>query len=303
MRNLIVNNLKKDTLLSSYIKKEFPSIVMSKFYMALRRKDIRVNDVKVNSDVLVSNGDKLTIYINDEFLYNISKKIDVIYEDENIFVVFKEQGILTNDETGKCTEPTLETIVKEKFSDYILMHRLDRNTAGLVIFVKTEEAKNEMFEAFKNGYINKYYTAYVSNAKFSKKHELLEHYLLEDKKTNSSKIFERKVENAQKIVTEYEIIKKDDILDYAILNVKIHTGKTHQIRSVMNYIGHPIIGDSKYGKNEINKKFNVFKQLLFATCYSFNFPKGYKLDYLNEIKIKLNDSYIKKYIGSDIFGK
>ena len=303
MRNLVVDNLKKDTLLSNYIKKEFPSIVMSKFYMALRRKDIRVNDIKINSDVLVSNGDKLTIYINDEFLYNISKKIDVIYEDENIFVVFKEQGLLTNDETKKSTEPTLETIVKEKFSNYILMHRLDRNTSGLVIFAKNKDAENEMFDAFKNGYINKYYTAYVSNSKFSKMHKILENYLLEDKMTQSSKIFERKVENAQKIVTEYEVIKKDDILDYAILKVKIHTGKTHQIRSVMNYINHPIIGDSKYGRNEINKKFNVFKQLLFATCYTFNFPDDYKLSYLNKIEIKLNDSYIKKHIGSDIFGK
>lgn len=303
MRNLIVKNLKKDTLLSNYIKKEFPSIVMSKFYIALRRKDIRVNDVKINDDVLLSNGDKLTLYISDEFLYNISKKIDIIYEDENLFVVFKEQGILTNDETNNGNEPTLESIVKEEYGNYILMHRLDRNTSGLVIFAKNKDAENELYKAFKDGFINKFYLAYVNNFKFSKKHDILENYLLEDNKSGYSKIYEKKVENAQKIITEYEVIKKDDILDYAILKIKIHTGKTHQIRALMSYLGHPIIGDSKYGKNDINKKFNVYKQLLFAYNYTFNFPKDFKLAYLNNINIKLSDNYIKKYIGSDKFGK
>ena len=302
MRKIVVKNLKKETLLSNYLKKEFPSIVISKFYQSLRRKDIRVNDTKINKDINIKNGDILTIYISDEFLYDISKKIKSIYEDENILVVFKEQGILTN--SDKNDEPTLESIVKENFNDsYVLMHRLDRNTAGLVIFAKTENAKKELFDAFKNGYINKYYSAYVSNSKFSKKHEIIEKYIVTDKENGYSKIYENKIQNSQKIITEYDVIKKDDLLDYAILKVKIHTGKTHQIRAVMNYINHPIIGDSKYGKNEINKEFNIYKQLLFADNYTFKFPNNYTLNYLNDINIKLNDNYIKDYIGSDKFGK
>jgi len=302
MKNLVVKNLKKETLLSNYLKKEFPSIVISKFYQALRRKDIRINDIKINKDINIKNGDTLTIYISDEFLYGISKKIKAIYEDDNILVVFKEQGILTN--SDKNDEPTLENIVKSQFDDsYVLMHRLDRNTAGLVIFAKSKNAERELFNAFKNGYINKYYTAYVSNSNFSKKHEIIEKYIVTDKKNGYSKIYENKIQNSQKIITEFDVIKKDALLDYAILKVKIHTGKTHQIRSVMNYINHQIIGDSKYGKNAINKKFSVCKQLLFADNYTFRFPNNYTLNYLNDINIKLNDNYIKDYIGSDKFGK
>ena len=85
-------------------------------------------------------------------------------------------------------------------------------------------------------------------------------------------------------------------MNYSILKVIIHTGKTHQIRALLSYLSHPIIGDSKYGKNEINKKFKRYKQMLFAIKYTFNFPKSSKLSYLNNISVCLNEDLYENKI-------
>lgn len=302
MKTLIVKNLSKPEKLTNYIKNIYPSIVKSMLFKALRNKDIKINGKRTNQDILIKNGDTLDIFISDEFLYNLPKKIDVIFEDDNILVVFKPQGLLTNNEEND--ESSLESIVKSTINDKaVLSHRLDRNTSGLVIFTKNEIAENEIFDAFKNGYINKYYLAFVANSKFKNNKDVLTQYITYDKQNEYSKILNNQISGSQKIITEYEVIKKDNLLDYAILKVKIHTGKMHQIRAVLANLSHPIIGDSKYGKNEINKKFKIYKQLLFAYNYSFSFPKAYKLSYLNKINVELNNNYIDKCIGSDIIGR
>ena len=95
------------------------------------------------------------------------------------------------------------------------------------------------------------------------------------------------------------VLKTNKLLDYSILKVIIHTGKTHQIRAQLKNINHPIIGDPKYGKNEINKKFKIYKQLLFATNYSFNFSKESILYYLNNVTINLDEKYYINKLGSD----
>lgn len=302
MKTLIVKNISKNEKLSNYIKNNFPNVSNSAIHKALRKKDIKINGKRINSDTFLNNNDIIEIYITDNILYNIPNNIKRVYEDENIVVFFKPQGLLTNNEVDE--EPSLESLVKLEYKEITLCHRLDRNTAGLVIFAKNQTTSQGMFDAFKNGYINKNYLAFVANSNFTKENEKLEQYLLKDTNTQTSKVVTKKTKDSKKIITEYKVIKKYKDLDYAILNIKIHTGKTHQIRAVMSYISHPIIGDSKYGKNEINKKFKVFRQLLFAYKYSFNFPSNYsKLNYLNDIIIKLDEKTIKDCIGSDIIGK
>jgi 23S rRNA pseudouridine955/2504/2580 synthase len=98
------------------------------------------------------------------------------------------------------------------------------------------------------------------------------------------------------IGTDIEVDTVYKKLNYTTLKVTIHTGKTHQIRALMAHINHPIIGDSKYGKNEVNKKFKKYKQMLYAVKYTFKFPKDSSLSYLNEKTIKLDDSYYMKKI-------
>lgn len=293
-------NFKKSIYLIDYLKKVFPNLKLSVIHKALRNKDIKVNGKRINENILLNQNDKLEIYIKDELLFDIPKSVDVIYEDENILVVCKPQGILSNNEEEKVLlEPTLEDLVHKNIPNAKICHRLDRNTSGLVIFAKNEKSYLELLLGFKKGYIFKEYIAYVSNSSFKSKHEILEKYIYTDKNNGYSNIYDKELKGSSKISTEYFVEYVDKNNDYALLRVIIHTGKTHQIRAQLKAISHPVIGDSKYGKNDVNKKFKVYKQLLFATCYRFKFPTSSLLSYLNNTEIKLNSKYYKKNLGSD----
>lgn len=290
MKELKITNLKKKEKALYYIKSCFPSLSNTALHKAFRNKDIKVNGKRINDiNYELVNNDILQIYIDDCILYNFPQSLQIMYEDENIVVINKPQGILSNNEETIQNEPTFEDYVKEKLGENIkICHRLDRNTGGLLVFSKNDVSYNSLLSAFKNGYIYKEYTAYVSGTNFDKKSYHYENYLLKDSKTGYAKIYSKKVNGSQKIITDITVINLNKALDYSILKVLIHTGKTHQIRALLSSISHPIIGDSKYGKNEINKKFKKYKQLLFATKYSFNFPEEDFLSYLNDITISLD---------------
>lgn len=302
MRTIIVENINKKTYLSNYIFKAFPNLSKGKFFKSLRNKDIKINEKRVNKDIILNDKDEIKLYISDNILFNLPQKLDYIYDDQNIAIIFKPQGILSNDETKNSDEPTLESLVKKENPNYIICHRLDRNTAGLVIFAKNDIAYASILSGFKNNSIIKEYIAYVSGSNFKNKEETLNQYISLNKKDGISKIYVKNNEknSLKSITTSYEVIYTNTKRDYSILKVFIHNGKTHQIRAVLSNIFHPIIGDSKYGKNEINKKFNKYRQLLFAVKYKFNFDSSSKLSYLNNKDIILDKSYYSNYIGDNL---
>ncbi len=296
MRKLIVNNLKKNNnKLLYYIKENYPNLSSSILYKALRNKDIKINSKRINDpNYTLYNGDILEIFIDDLYLFGIPKNVTTLYEDENILIIFKPQGILSNNEDSNINEPTFEDIVQKEYGKNVkICHRLDRNTSGLLIFTKNSDSYDQMLTGFKEGYIIKEYIAYVYNSNFKSNHNIYVSYLLKDEKDGFSKIYTEPKLGAQKIITEIFVEKTDIQKNYAIVRVIIHTGKTHQIRSQLAYVSHPVIGDSKYGKNEINKKFKKYKQMLFAVKYKFNFPSNSTLNYLNNIIVKLNDDFYK----------
>ncbi len=305
MKSIIVKKDNKNDLVS-YIYHSFPSLSKSNIYKALRNKDIRINGTKVNKNTKINEYDKIDIYLNDNILFNLPNNIDIIFEDNNILICYKPQGLLSNSEENLdnsfIDEPTFSDLVKKYYSEAKICHRLDRNTGGLLIFAKNNLAYKEILKAFKNSNIKKEYIAYVSNSSFSKNHEILEKYILKDEKKGFCKIYDYNIKNSQKIITEYFVISKNLLMDYAILKIIIHTGKTHQIRAQLKNISHPIIGDSKYGKNEINKKFKKNKQLLFAYKYCFNFEANSCLSYLNNLNVCLDSKYYSNKLGSDFYG-
>ena len=291
MKKIIINNLKDNQKIIYYLKEKYPSLSSSVLHKALRNKDIKVNSKRINDgNFEVKNGDILEIYIQDFLLFGFPKEVDIVFEDDNILVTNKPQGVLSNNEDEKIYEPAFEEFVRNKLGDNLkICHRLDRNTSGLLIFAKNDKAYESLLLGFKEGYIQKEYIAYVHGANFKCTHSIFQNFILKDEKTGYSKIYDNFVSGSQKIVTEISVEHMNKVKNYSILRVKIHTGKTHQIRSLLSYISHPIIGDSKYGRNEINKTFKKYKQLLFAVRYTFCFPREDYLSYLNDIEIKLDE--------------
>ena len=144
MKTIIVNKENDGRKLNNVLLKEFPSLSVNSFYKALRKKDIRVNDVKVNENVSVHTGDSIKVYITDDILFGTSIEVEKVFEDTNILVVNKPAGI---EVTG---DQSLTALLAQIYGfDIMPCHRLDRNTSGLTLFAKNEQSQNILFEKFK----------------------------------------------------------------------------------------------------------------------------------------------------------
>ena len=291
MRNLVVSEKYDGKKLSQFLFDNFDGLTNNNFNKALRKKDIRINDVRVSENKTVYEGDEIKVYIVDELLFKKDgvSEIEVVYEDENIVVFNKPANI---EVTG---ENSVETYAGNLYKNQFVKpcHRLDRNTTGLVLFARNEESLNILLDMFKNHNIEKHYRCVVVGVPKHDK-EVLEAYLFKDNKKSMVYISDVPKTGYRKIVTSYKIIKKDVEHNLATLDVELYTGRTHQIRAHLAHIGHPILGDGKYGINTINKKNKANYQQLCSYSLEFNFGSTKnKLSYLNGKKIELKNKIFK----------
>lgn len=283
MEKIIVNKKNNGLKISQVISNNYPNISKNSIYKLFRLKDIKVNGLRQKEDVIVSKNDVIEIYCNDNILLGLPSHIDYYYEDDNILVAYKQKGI-------ECHNPnsnsTFEYAVKldKKDDNLKVCHRLDTNTEGLVIFSKNDIANEEILNGFKNNNIHKNYLTFVYG-KTPKKHDVLAGYIIKNKEDGYSKVIDKNTPNSSKVITEYTMLEYISTLNVSILNIALHTGKTHQIRAHMKYLNTPVIGDPKYSTNEINKRFGYKSQILYAYKYTFNFDKNSLLSYLNDICI------------------
>lgn len=231
------------------------------FRTLLKKGDIRVNGVKTRENVKVNAGDEVTYYTT--AAQESAASHTVVYEDENVLIADKLSGV------------TSEGLFYE-LSPYRPAHRLDRNTSGLVAFAKTEKAEEELVCAFKQRRVEKTYLCLTKNA-FKKQSATLTAYLLKDEKKALVRIYAADKGGCAKIITEYNVLKS--MGDIAQVEVKLHTGKTHQIRAHLAFIGCPVLGDEKYGDGALNAKYNAKRQILIAKYLRFDLEG--ELAYLN----------------------
>ncbi|MBR2341225.1 MAG: RluA family pseudouridine synthase [Clostridia bacterium] len=234
--------------------------------MLLKNKDIKVNGKKIGQNVQLTVGDEVCYYLTDK---QVQKPVfSVVYEDENVVVIDKSSGV--------NSEAIYAALRREKGNTCGFIHRLDRNTKGLMVFSLNERAEKELLSAFKERTAEKIYHALCFGSPQSNS-GILTAYLKKDSEKAKVQIFDHPKERAEKIITEYSVMERFG--ERSKLKILLHTGKTHQIRAHLAHIGCPVVGDMKYGSEAKNKAFHASRQQLVA--YSLRFFDLEFLSYLN----------------------
>ena len=266
----------QDMKLTKAISNELPSFSLFDIKRIIDNKDVKVNNLRAKEDSLVKTGSVVVVY------YQEKEGLDwytEVYHDDNILIVNKRAGIEVVSETDR----DLISIVKKDYTSAIAVHRIDRNTEGLVIFALNKSSEKQLLSAFKTrtGIVKKYALKVHGRVDISKIKRTM--YLKKVDSLSKVWISEIKTSGYEPIITEFDLIEY--IGDYTILEASLITGKTHQIRAHVAYYGHAIVGDNKYGKD------NEKQMCLTANYLSFKFSAKSELSYLNDKNFEIVPSW------------
>lgn len=262
--------------LLSYAKRMLPQVPEFALREAFQKRDVKVNGQRVGMGAPVVPGAEVRIFARET-----EKKIPVLYEDARVLVVVKPAGISCEKDAvgGRTLTQALHAQLLQTnptIAEPLLCHRLDNPTEGLLVLAKTPEAQQAMQDAFRRGQVHKTYTCVVRGTP-SPAHAVLHAYLLKDAKRAQVRVLSHAAAGAKEIITEYTVLEAGEC---ARLRVALHTGRTHQIRAHMAYMGHPLLGDDLYGDRTLNKSRKAKRLMLCATELSFELTG--ELRYLNE---------------------
>ncbi len=297
MKEFLINQNDAGQRLDRFVKKVAPSLPSSLLQRYIRIKRIKINGKRGENASVLQPGDMVQMYINDEFFppeegssteFMAAKgSLNIVYEDENIMLVDKEPGLVVHeDETGDRDTliARIQRYLYEK-KEYdpeaensfapALCNRIDRNTGGIVIAAKNAASLRVMNELIKERLIDKYYLCVV-HGNVAAKTGSLKNFLLKDESKNIVRVFDAPRPGAKTALLKYKMLDRND--RFSLIEVELLTGRTHQIRAQFSHIGHPLLGDTKYGTAKQNKGTGYKFQALYS--YKLIFSAGEKAEHL-----------------------
>ncbi len=315
MRSYTIGKNDAGQRLDKFIAKAVPRLPAALMHKYLRLKRIKLNRKRCENATRLNENDVLELYIGDEFFSDTTQEypfllapaeLNIVYEDENILLADKPAGLIVHEDKQETVDTLINRIQKYLFEkgEYspqnensfapALCNRIDRNTGGIVIAAKNAEALRVLNEKIKNRELQKFYLCIVHGTLQSKCATLIG-YLKKDDDTNTVEVKARPFEGAKTIKTKYRVITEKN--GCSLLEVELLTGRTHQIRAHFASIGHPLLGDTKYGTNSQNKGSGFKYQALYSYKLVFCFTEDAgALNYLNNKSFEVEDVWFRNKI-------
>ena len=318
MRELTIGKNDAGQRLDRFVAKSLPLLPSALLQKYIRLKRIKVNGARAERDYRLQVGDVLQLYINDEFfdqpkeenmfLTLFRPSLEIVYEDENLMLLNKRPGLVVHaDETEKVN--TLINHIQaylyqkrewnprwENAFTPALCNRIDRNTGGIVIAAKNAETLRIINEKIRDREIDKRYLCITVGAPKPAEGKI-ECFLLKDEKKKQVSVYHKPIPGGKTALTKYRTVEKRGEL--ALVEVELLTGRTHQIRASFADLGCPLLGDGKYGRGDVNKRYGETRQALYSYQLTFDFPiDAGILNYLKGRSFQVeNVPFRDKYFG------